>query len=834
MSEIYIYRPDCTDFSTIGECGRLDATLCDCEMVANGMIEIKLEHPLDRLERYRLLQCDWILKVEIPVLTTPVIENGAYVTTVETWKVSAGATKAQRGVYSKAENGSRKKTLKAGTQVTVVSAPATGTRWKIKAGKTTGWMEAAALEDGVEETIEASASGIEAVTPSWELREQTFRIYNVDKADNKITVNAKARSYDLAYTLTTYDVDSAVDLKTAAEGVFQNTLDAHEAEVYTDITGTRVGVHCMDMNPIEALLDPEDGLCARWNAQLVRDEMEFYLLGKAGTDRGLRIEYAQNLTGIHMSVNLEDVFTHVRPIGEQKNGKPLHLTTEQGLVACPNAGSFPFRRIYPLKVSEAKVDKDVSTALARTRLRLAADELIKTGIDAPKVDAKLDYARMGDSPRYAAYRALKNSVYLYDTVHVWHPVLGIDMSAQVVRMKWDCLREEARETDIGQLEDLAPSVSSWQISGGINGQKLQPGTVSGGALMDNVIDARHIHAGSIYAEALQAESVTAFVVNAVTAHINALTAGTITTDELTASIAHMFEVTATHINAQDIETDALAARLSEIAVLCAGTATFDKATVSHLVATAMHLSYGAGQDVYIDNLRVKYAQMVSAAIGSLCIRASDGNYYQIDVSQSGTVTATRTTVTDSEIEAGQTNAGRVILATDITAASLSTGNLLSTYALINKIDAARIDVDQLFARQAFIDRLNTSVIQSQDFIELVVGQVDDSVDDAIKDATPAVLRIDSSRGTVFKDNNVSTVLSVSVHYGKQIIENITALRTAFGASARLQWEWLRMDEDRYGIISADDTRLSDGGFRLTLGPSDVDVKVTFRCALITN
>ena len=117
-------------------------------------------------------------------------------------------------------------------------------------------------------------------------------------------------------------------------------------------------------------------------------------------------------------------------------------------------------------------------------------------------------------------------------------------------------------------------------------------------------------------------------------------------------------------------------------------------------------------------------------------------------------------------------------------------------------------------------------------IELVVGEVDDSVEEAMQDATPAVLRIDSSRGTVFKDNNVSTVLSVSIHYGKQIIENITALRATFGATAHLQWEWLRMDEDRYGIISADDARLSNGGFTLTLGPADV--KVTFRCALITD
>ena len=43
-----------------------------------------------------------------------------------------------------------------------------------------------------------------------------------------------------------------------------------------------------------------------------------------------------------------------------------------------------------------------------------------------------------------------------------------------------------------------------------------------------------------------------------------------------------------------------------------------------------------------------------------------------------------------------------------------------------------------------------------------------------------------------------------------------------------------MDEDRYGILSASDSRLSDGGFHLTLGPQDVDTKVTFRCKLITD
>ena len=278
----------------------------------------------------------------------------------------------------------------------------------------------------------------------------------------------------------------------------------------------------------------------------------------------------------------------------------------------------------------------------------------------------------------------------------------------------------------------------------------------------------------------------------------------------------------------------LAAAFAAFTVIVCGAASFDAATIKHLVANAMNLDYGSAGQVFIRNLAVEYAQMVGASIGNLCIKASDGKYYSIDVDASGNVTGTLTSVSQSEIDAGQTENGRVILETSITASDINTSNLLGTFALINDIDAARIDVDQLFARQAFIDRLNTSMIQSPDFIQLVVGKVDETVDEAMQDATPAVLRIDSSRGTVFKDNEVSTVLSVSIHYGKSIIEDITTLKATFGGSAHLQWEWLRMDEDRYGILSADDSRLSNGGFQLTLGPSDVDVKVTFRCALITD
>lgn len=99
-----------------------------------------------------------------------------------------------------------------------------------------------------------------------------------------------------------------------------------------------------------------------------------------------------------------------------------------------------------------------------------------------------------------------------------------------------------------------------------------------------------------------------------------------------------------------------------------------------------------------------------------------------------------------------------------------------------------------------------------------------------EDAT--VLRIDSSKGTVFKNNAVSTVLTVAVYHGGTRITDATTLRNVYGSSARIQWEWLRLTDEKFGIISSSDSRISDEGFTFTLSPDDVDVKVTFMCELI--
>ena len=120
-------------------------------------------------------------------------------------------------------------------------------------------------------------------------------------------------------------------------------------------------------------------------------------------------------------------------------------------------------------------------------------------------------------------------------------------------------------------------------------------------------------------------------------------------------------------------------------------------------------------------------------------------------------------------------------------------------------------------------------------VDKAIQDLKDQLDEEVatlKDEISTLLRIESSRGTVFKNDQVSTVLSAVIYRGSQRITDIDTLKSAMGSSAYLQWSWQRLNDDSYGIISADDKRIGNGGFTFTLSPDDVDTKVTFMCELI--
>ena len=828
-----VYAPNCTDFSTNG-LGVISPSSALVKETLNGEYELEIVHPLDETGKWRRLVEGYIVRTPVPASMTPQVKLAP--------QTSSG------GMVYRVSTGRDPLRLRSGTgtNYSLLGKYKKGTEVVVLAQTTSSWYEVS-CPDGKHgymasqyltyvRTLPAPAQAAREVIEARQLRDQPFRIYRVVPELDKVTAYAHHIFYDLLDNMVRTLKPSKTDTGTAVVNQLSSAcLSEHGFTFYSDLSSTAEDVEYENKNPVDILLGSE-GIVEKYGGELQRDWFDVFLVERVGSDTNIQIREGKNLTGIKYDVDMTDVVTRIMPTGEDKDGKVLYLP--EVYIDSPRIGSYHAPKWIHLAVSDCKeVTKGSSSerkskAQCYTQMREAAQAEFDKGCDLPTVTLTVEFIDVTQTEEYSQYSFLQ-SIFLGDAVRVIARRVGVEVSMRMTAYTYNCLTQQYEKMTLGTVEDTvgASMISSRQLpSGIITGSKLALGSVGTGQLQSGAVGELQIQEAAIHNAHIQNAAISAANIQAAAieyAHIAAATINSLNAGAIEAGAAKIASLTAS-----DIQTDSLAAALAAFTVITCGTATFDAATIRHLVAQSMNLEYGAAGQVFIQNLAVEYAQMIGASIGNLCVKASDGQYYSIDVDSSGNVTATLTSVSASEIAAGETDAGRVILETSITASDLNTSNLLATFALVNQIDAARIDVDQLFARQAFIDQLNTSVIQSQDFIELVVGHLDDSVEEAMQDATPAVLRIDSSRGTVFKNSQVSTVLSVAIYYGSHRITDIVSLRSLLGVGAHLQWSWQRIDEDRYGVISASDSRLGNDGFTLTLTPSDVDIKVTFKCELI--
>lgn len=134
----------------------------------------------------------------------------------------------------------------------------------------------------------------------------------------------------------------------------------------------------------------------------------------------------------------------------------------------------------------------------------------------------------------------------------------------------------------------------------------------------------------------------------------------------------------------------------------------------------------------------------------------------------------------------------------------------------------------------------SAVIGSGDRTRKATSQAKQDASQAKADAGAALaetkdlvtIRIDSSRGTVFKNNTISTALTVHCYKKGQEITSLDALRKAMGDnSAYIRWWVLREGETNWVMLDSSSKLLSNDGFVCTISPADVNVKCTFKAEI---
>ena len=335
-----------------------------------------------------------------------------------------------------------------------------------------------------------------------------------------------------------------------------------------------------------------------------------------------------------------------------------------------------------------------------------------------------------------------------------------------------------------------------------------------------------------------------------------------TIEDLDTTNATIYNLQSTYGEFVDLTTDKFEAVNATINSLDTQYANIDFSNIGKAAMEYFYANSGLIKDVVVGDQTIT-GNLVGVTISGdliegntivadkLVIKGNDGLYYKLN---------TDGVTTEAEQTEYNSLNGQVIKAKSITATKISVNDLVAFDATIggfnitddsiysgvketvnNNTRGVYMDNDGQFAigdANHFVKYYKDQngnyklAISAESFTFTTTGKTIEETINEVKDEVATLLRIESSRGTVFKNNNISTVLSVVIYHGSNRITDITTLKSVIGSSAYLQWKWQKLDETSYGVISADDSRIGNGGFTFTLSPKDVDTKVTFMCELI--
>lgn len=750
---ITIYNQNEENFATLG-LGALSPTECDVDWEEGGRYDLTMKHPVLDDGKWMMLQTQRIIRAPSPVRESPEVEVTAGESTTTTVSREIYKVKTPKGGRLNLRKGPSTSTkvlgsYKPGTLVVKTGSSGAWTRVLLLNGGRSGWMYTdyiTYVRTETETVTTADKPGV--IIKRTKASDQLFRI-NVadpDTTNGIVYVEAEHISYDLKWVKVIGKCElKNVAVETALAKVQSMASREHDFEIHCMVSGNVSGDYT-NKSLLECIRDPEIGFAPQLNARVVCDNFDIWILPDEVRDMGVELRHRKNLLGVKFKTDSSNQISRIYPVGKDKNGNPLYLDGTkyvESVYADLIVGRDAVTE-YDVKVGTGEGEfRDNKAAQAELAKRAQAD--MDAGADLASFTMDVNFLDLGDTEEYKQYRGLM-IVHPYDTVSVIHGDFGKKEKARLNKCKWDSILKRYKSTTFGNVQTAQTTVYSFNIAqGAVGGGKIAAGAVDTAQLRNLSIQYAKIAQAAI--EQLNADAITALIgrfreivadkitsdelyaafAELVTLRAKAITAETIKTDELYAALADVILLRAQEINAGNIETDNLAAQYAEIvsllvenitaenvqsdrlgAVLAnfvtmyAGTGEFDFATIQNLVAKAMALEQGSMDTVYIKNLAVTTANMLSATLGKLVIKGDDGKYYRVFISATGEVKTEEVQPTEDEIQSGQTSGGQQIVETNMNVGNLNATTIQGSSAVINEILTVALNADKITAADALI------------------------------------------------------------------------------------------------------------------------------------
>ncbi len=270
---------------------------------------------------------------------------------------------------------------------------------------------------------------------------QAFRIYKISKPLNGVvTVYARHISYDLKsivvspFTGTTC-AQALSNLKTAMQVNNDFTF-------WTNKT-TTANFSLKHPETARNILGGKSGsiLDVYGTGDYEFDNYAVKLWLHRGSDKGVTIRYGKNLTDVKATMDSGDVYTTIVPYWVSQDGSETVYGTP---VYSEHETEVPGFSTVAMDFSSDFTEKPTVSQL----MTRAAQYLEENSPWEISENLTVSFVALADTEEYKDIASLE-TVNLCDTVHVYHPKLGITATAKVVRTKWDSLRERYDEIELG-------------------------------------------------------------------------------------------------------------------------------------------------------------------------------------------------------------------------------------------------------------------------------------------------------------------------------------------------------------------------------------------------
>lgn len=600
---IYVYPPDCTDFTTNGA-GPIDPQSAIVTETLNGEWELKIEHPLDETGKWQRLIEGCILRAPVPAAMTPRAEL-----------VVQEEVSSSTDIYRVHTNTGERLHLRSGPSLnaSIIGKYNQGSEVILLKRTNSTWYEVS-CPDGkhgymwaeyltfvrTDSTYEEAVS--EVIEPR-QLRDQPFRIYRIVPDLEKITVYARHIFYDLLDNMLRSVKPSKTDRGAAVvQMIAEGCMSEHDFTFYSNLTKKCPDAVFENKNPVEAILGSE-GLVEKYGGELARDWFDVFIVKRVGKNTNIQIRQGKNLTGISYDVDTTNVTTRIMPTGQDKNGKILYLP--EVYIDSENIDAYPRPKWMHLDVPDAKEvtkgDDQKTKAQCYTEMREAAQAEFDKGCDLPVVTLKVDFVNCADTEEYRQYGFLQN-IYLGDTVRVIASRIGVAVSMRMTQYSYNCLTKRYESMTLGTVADTPEGniISAWQLPTGIiSGSRLAIGSVGTGQLQ----------AGSVGSLQVQLAAIQ-------TAHIEDAAITSAQIQEATIQSAHIAEaaIQSAHIDDAVIQS----AHIAEAAIQSAhiAEAAIQSAHIDDAVIQSAHIAEAAIQSAHIDDAVIQSAHIAEAAIQS--------------------------------------------------------------------------------------------------------------------------------------------------------------------------------------------------------------------------